>query len=48
MFAPILKCILVHKIIATYTQELSMHSVSTGKCERVCFSGGNFADPMMS
>ena len=31
----------------SYTQELSMHSVSTGQCERVCFSGGHFADPVM-
>ena len=31
-----------------YTQELSMHSVSTGQCEWVCFSGGHFADPVMS
>ena len=32
----------------SYTQELSMHSVSTVQCERVCFSGGHFADPVMS
>ena len=31
----------------SYIQELSMHSVSTGQCELVCFSGGHFADPMM-
>ena len=38
------KSILLHKI----TQEVSMHSVSTDQCERVCFSGGHFADPVMS
>ena len=32
----------------SYTQEVSMHSVSTAQCERVCFSGGNFVDPVMS
>ena len=32
----------------SYTQELSMHSVSTIQCERVCFSGGHFADPVVS
>ena len=32
----------------SYTQEVSMHSVSTGQCEQVCFSGGHFADPVMS
>ena len=32
----------------SYTQELSMHSVSTVQCERVCFSGGHFSDPVMS
>ena len=25
-----------------------MHSVSTDQCERVCFSGQHFADPVMS
>ena len=25
-----------------------MHSVSTAQCERVCFSGGHFADSVMS
>ena len=32
----------------SYTQEVSMHSVSTAQCEWVCFSGGHFADPVMS
>ena len=32
----------------SYTQQLSMHSVSTVQCERICFSGGHFADPVMS
>ena len=32
----------------SYTQELSMHSISTVQCERVCFSGGHFANPVMS
>ena len=32
----------------SYTQELSMHSVSTAHCEPVCFSGGHFANPVMS
>ena len=32
----------------SYTQEVSMHSVSTAQCEQVCFSGGHFADPVMS
>ena len=32
----------------SYTQEVSMHSVSTAQCERVCFSGGDFADPVIS
>ena len=32
----------------SYTQELSTHSVSTGQCEWVCFSGGHFADPVTS
>ena len=32
----------------SYTQELSMHSVSTVQGEQVCFSGGHFADPVMS
>ena len=32
----------------SYTQEVSMHSVSTARCEWVCFSGGDFADPVMS
>ena len=31
-----------------YTQEVYMHSVSTAQCGRVCFSGGHFADPVMS
>ena len=30
------------------TPEVSMHSVSTAQCEWVCFSGGHFADPVMS
>ena len=25
-----------------------MHSVSTVQCERVCYSGGHFVDPVMS
>ena len=29
-------------------QQLSMHSISTVQCEQVCFSGGHFADPVMS
>ena len=32
----------------SYTQEVSMHSVSTAQCERVCFSEGDFANPVMS
>ena len=32
----------------SYTQEVSMHSVSTAQCERICFSGGHFANPVMS
>ena len=32
----------------SYTQELFMHCVSTGQCEQVCFSGGHFANPVMS
>ena len=29
----------------SYTQEVSMHSV---QCERVCYSEGHFANPVMS
>ena len=36
------------KIIATLKNYISMHSVSTLQCELVSFSGGHFADPMMS
>ena len=43
MFAPKLKSILLHKIIKKY-----LHSASTPQCERVCLSGGHFADPVMS
>ena len=43
MFAAKLKSVLLHKIIAT-----SIHSVSTAQCERVCFSGEHFSDPVMS
>ena len=32
----------------SYTQEVPMHSVSTAQCEWVYFSGGHFADPVMS
>ena len=32
----------------SYTQEVSMYSVSTVQCERVCFPGGDFADRVMS
>ena len=32
----------------SYTQKLSVHSVSTLQCELVSFSGGHFANPMMS
>ena len=32
----------------SYTQELSIHCVSTGQCEWFCFSGGHFSDPVMS
>ena len=32
----------------SYTQEVSMHSISTAQCEQVCFSGGHFANPVMS
>ena len=32
----------------SYTQELSIHSISTGQGEQVCFSGGHFADPVVS
>ena len=32
----------------SYTQRLSMHNVSTVQCELVCFSGGHFADPVVS
>ena len=32
----------------SYTQQLSMHSDSTVQCKQVCFSGGHFADPVMS
>ena len=32
----------------SYAQELSMYNVSTGQCELVCFSGGHFANPVMS
>ena len=31
-----------------YTKDLSIHSVSTAQCQLVCFSGGHFADPVMS
>ena len=31
----------------SYTQEVSMHSVSTARCEQVCFSGGHFDNPVM-
>ena len=48
MFAPKLKSILLHKIICGYAQEVSVYSVSTAQCKRVCFSGGHFADPVMS
>ena len=27
---------------------VSMHSVSTAQCDQVCFSGGDFADHVMS
>ena len=37
-----------YNYIRSYTQEVSMHSVSTTQCEWVCFSGGDFADPVMS
>ena len=39
--------ILLHKIIASYIREISIHSVSTAQCDQVCFSG-DFADPVMS
>ena len=45
MFAPKLKCILLHKIIATLKKYLC---VSTAQCARVCFSGGYFADDVMA
>ena len=48
MFVPKVKSILLHKIIRSYTQEVSMHSVSTAQCERVCYSGGHFANHVMS
>ena len=32
----------------SYAQELSIYNVSTGQCELVCFSGGHFANPVMS
>ena len=32
----------------SYTKDLSIHSVSTVQCYLVCFSGGHFADPVMS
>ena len=32
----------------SYTQEVSMRSVSTAQCEQVCFSEGHFANPVMS
>ena len=32
----------------SYTQEVSIHDVSTAQCEWVCFSGRHFADPVMS
>ena len=42
MFAPTLKSLIAQE--NSSTQELSMHSVSTVQCERVCFSGGHFAN----
>ena len=32
----------------SYTQGLSMHSVSIGQCEEVYFSGGHLANPVKS
>ena len=32
----------------SYTQGLSIHSVSIGQCEEVYFSGGHFADSVKS
>ena len=47
-FAQKLKSILLHRLKNSYTEELSMYSVSTVQCELVCCSEGHFADPMMS
>ena len=38
---------LLHKTDISYTQEVSMHSVSAVQCELVCFSGEHFANPVM-
>ena len=35
------------KTVQEIMQEISMHSVSTGQCERVYFPGGHFADPVI-
>ena len=32
----------------SYTQVLSMHSISTAQCKLVCFFGGHCADPVKS
>ena len=32
----------------SYTQGLSIHSISTGQYKQVCFSGGQFANPVKS
>ena len=46
-FAQKLKSILLY-VASSYTQELSIYSVSTVQYELVCFSGGHFANPVMS
>ena len=40
--------ILLHKIVPTLKKYLRMCSISTAQCEQVCFSGGHFANPVMS
>ena len=38
----------IQKTIRNYTHELSLHSVSTGQCKRVCFSGGHFPNTVIA
>ena len=37
----------IFSITQPYTQEIFMHSISTGQCELVYFSGGHFANSVM-